>query len=75
MSDEVIPTTYEQWRHCIEGLGRIRLTPTYVRERLQELQDDSHANTKEFTKLYGTDHRRRTIDWFRRAGEELSATS
>ena len=70
-NDDVFPTSYEKWRHCIEVLGGISLTPTYVGERLAELQDGKHAKTREFAKLYGTDHLRRTIAWFRRAADEL----
>ncbi len=70
--DSVIPASYDQWRHCIEVLGRIRLTPTYIKERLTELQDDKHVATKEFAKLYGDDHLKRTIGWFRRAADEIS---
>lgn len=45
MSDVVIPLSYEQWRNCIEIRCNIRLTPTYIRTRLAELQDDKHAKT------------------------------
>lgn len=45
MSDAVIPRSYEQWRNCIEIRCNIRLTPTYIRTRLAELQDDKHAKT------------------------------
>ena len=71
MSDDIFPTSYEQWRHCIEVLGKIQLTPTYIRQRLTELQDDKHAKTREFARLYGTEHLQRTIGWFRRAADEL----
>ena len=72
MNDDVIPTSYEQRRHCIEVRGNIRLTLTYIDERLAELQDGGHAHTREFEELYGTDHLQRTIAWFRRAAGELS---
>ena len=69
---DVLPTSYEQWRHCIEVLGKTPLTRTYIGERLAELEDDKHAKTREFARLYGTDHLQRTIAWFRRAADELS---
>ena len=73
MSDDVvIPNSYEQWRECIEVRGNIRLTPSYINERLSEMQDDKHVQTREFAKLYGNDHLQRTIAWFRRAADELS---
>ena len=71
MSDDVIPHSYEQWRHCIEVRCNIRLTSTYIRERMAELQDDNHAKTKEFASLYGPEHLERIIAWFRRAADEM----
>ena len=72
MSDDVIPLTYEQWRNCIEVRCNIRLTPTFIRARLTELQNDKHAKTREFARLYGGDHLQRTIAWFRRAADEMT---
>ena len=70
MSNDVIPLSYKQWRSCIEVRCKIRLTPTFIRERLAELQDDKQAKTREFARLYGVDHLQRTIAWFRRAADE-----
>lgn len=75
MSDAVIPRSYEQWRNYIEVRCKIRLTPTYIRTRLAELQDDKHAKTREFARLYGSDHLERTIAWFRRAADEMSQST
>ena len=72
MNDDVIPRSYEQWRNCIEVRCKIPLTPAYVHERLVELQDDRHARTREFARLYGADHLERTIVWFRRAANEMT---
>ena len=72
MSDDVIPSSYEQWRNCIEVRCKMRLTPAFIRERLAELQDDKHAKTREFARLYGVDHLQRTITWFRRAADEMA---
>lgn len=72
MSDDIIPLSYERWRHCIEVRCNIRLTPMFIRERLAELQDDKHAKTQEFAKLYGADHLEQTITWFRRAADEMT---
>lgn len=72
MSDDVIPCSYEQWRNYIEVRCKIPLTPTFIHERLAELQDDKHANTRDFARLYGIDHLKRTIAWFRRAADEMT---
>ena len=53
MSDIVFPTTYEEWRHCIEELGGISLNRSYIDKRLAELEDGQHTKTREFEKLYG----------------------
>lgn len=70
--DDAFPTTYEQWRHCLEVRGRVRLTPGFVSDRLSEMQDPSSAKTREFARLYGNEHLERVIAWFRRATKELS---
>lgn len=72
MSDDVIPLSYEQWRHCIEVRCQIRLTSAFIRERLAELQEEKHEKTREFARLYGADHLERTIAWFRRAADEMT---
>ncbi|QDU04403.1 hypothetical protein V6x_41310 [Gimesia chilikensis] len=68
----VIPATYEQWRNLIEGRCHIRLTPTYIRDRLTELQDGTHVKTRDFASLYGDEQLQRTIAWFKRAANELT---
>ncbi|MEM8734035.1 MAG: hypothetical protein AAGG44_07430, partial [Planctomycetota bacterium] len=66
MSDEVtIPASYNQWRHFIEVTCRIKLTKSFLDDRLAELQNGDHSKTKEFARLYGADHLERTVSWFR----------
>ena len=68
MSNEnVIPETYDQWRYCIEVLGKVELTPAYLSERLAVLEDHDHIECKKFAKLYGQEQLQRTVSWFRRA--------
>ena len=71
--DFIIPSSYEQWRHCIEVRCNLSLTTTYIEERLTELQDSKNAKTKKFRELYGAEQLQSTIEWFRRAGEEKKA--
>ena len=75
MNDDVIPTSYDQWRHCIEVRCNIRLTPKYIDQRLSELQNNDHAKTREFAELYGADQLERTIAWFRQASDEVASQS
>ncbi len=73
MSDDyIIPTTYVQWRQCIEVRCNIPLTPDYISGRLTELQDGKHPKTKQFRKLYGAEHLEHIIGWFQRAAEEVA---
>ena len=71
MNEDPIPTSYEQWRQCIEVRCRIPLTSGYIGKRLSELQDDNHVLTKEFVRFYGSDQLQWTTTWFRRASDEL----
>ncbi|MEM7315912.1 MAG: hypothetical protein AAF497_22480 [Planctomycetota bacterium] len=72
MSDaDAFPTSYEQWRHCIEVRGKIKLTSSYISQRLTEMQNEKHANTIEFAKLYGNERLQQTIKWFQRAASEV----
>ncbi len=71
-TENVIPTSYAEWRHCIEAIGGIRLTADYVEKRITSLEDRKLSSTKEFEKLYGTHHLERTIAWFRKASQELA---
>ena len=70
-SENVIPRSYEQWRYCIEVLGKIKLTPTYLNERLAIFTDAENSECKRFAQLYGEDHLQRTVTWFQRAGKEI----
>lgn len=72
MSDDLIPNSYQQWRHCIEVRCGIKLTPSFIDKRLKELQDGNHVRTKEFAKLYGAQQLKRTITWFRQASGDQS---
>lgn len=65
-------TNYQEWRECIEVHCGIPLTPKFIDERLKELKDGSHAKTREFERLYGTDHLQMTIAWFEQAGKDAA---
>ena len=44
----MIPSTYEEWRHCIQHICRIPLTPEFVATRIRELQDTQLHSTSQF---------------------------
>ena len=68
-SNNIIPATYEQWRHCIEVRCKVPLTANYISERLTELEDGANPKTKNFAELYGADYLQQVIVWFRQASE------
>jgi hypothetical protein len=68
----VIPTSYAEWRHCIEVQCHQPLTPEYIAGRLAALNNPNDAHTRDFTRLYGEAHRCAVAGWFERAASEAS---
>lgn len=71
MSD-LIPRSYEDWRHCITHICGIPLTEPYIRQRIHALNDGRDHMTAGFVQLYGEAHRKQTLAWFERALEEVT---
>jgi hypothetical protein len=71
--DEVIPTSYASWRHCIEVKCGIALTAEYVEKRIRVLADPGQEETQRFARTYGPEHLKQVISWFRLA--RASATT
>lgn len=69
----VIPTRYEEWRHCIQDICRIPLTPEFVDTRLRELADPGLHSTQQFLRHYGPEHLARVRAWFEQAARTLAA--
>ncbi|MEM6618772.1 MAG: hypothetical protein AAF631_05655 [Pseudomonadota bacterium] len=67
-----VPTTYEEWKHCITVKCEIRLTAAYVRERIASLSDEQDFHTQRFVDRWGAAHHARTLEWFHEAAAELS---
>ena len=61
-----IPTTYEEWVHCITEKGKIPLTPEFARQRIASLGDANSPEATQFARLYGEAHRAQIVAWFRR---------
>lgn len=68
-----VPTTYEEWKHCITVKCNIPLTSGYVAERLAALNDRSDYHTKKFIDYWGSAHHARTVAWFEQAAKELAS--
>ncbi len=67
-----MPENYSDWQQSITGVCQIKLTPEFINQRLNELQNAKNRNTKEFVKLYGDEHLERVTSWFERAKEEVA---
>ncbi|MEM9393029.1 MAG: hypothetical protein AAGA38_04175 [Pseudomonadota bacterium] len=68
-----VPTTYEDWKHCITVKCDIPLTPTYVAERIAALNDRTDYHTQKFIDRWGPAHHARTVAWFEQAAKELAS--
>ncbi len=55
--------SYEEWRYCIEVKCGVPLTQTFVRSRIEELNDAENKHTKEFVKLYGEPYKNKILEW------------
>jgi hypothetical protein len=64
MKKTFIPTTYEEWRHCINVECGIELTSEYIAGRISALKDDKDYHTQQIVKLYGQEHLDRVQNWF-----------
>jgi len=68
----IVPTTYDEWKHCITVSCNIPLTPDYVQERIVELSDTSNYHTQKYIERWGTRQHAKTLGWFKQAAAELS---
>ncbi|MEM6635607.1 MAG: hypothetical protein AAF667_06910 [Pseudomonadota bacterium] len=68
-----VPTTYDEWKHCITVKCDIPLTPSYVQERIAALGDDKDYHTQKFIERWGPAHHARTLAWFRQAADDLDS--
>lgn len=68
-----VPSNYEEWKHCITVKCDIPLTASYVEERLSALMNDGDYQTQKFKDRWGAKHHARTVEWFKRAKDELAA--
>ncbi|MEO1420570.1 MAG: hypothetical protein AAFU66_06420 [Pseudomonadota bacterium] len=71
MKYDIIPSNYEEWRHCITVECGIPLTADFIATRLKVWNDVNVQETARFRALYGDTHWRAVIGWFERAGREL----
>lgn len=68
-----VPTTYEEWKHCITVKCRVPLTPAYVEERIAALTSEQDYKTQMFIERWGAAQHEQTLAWFRQAADELKS--
>lgn len=71
MNIAMIPSSYEEWRHCITVVCKQPINAAFIDDRLKALNDSSDFMTKRFVELYGDAQRKRTIQWFEKAKAQL----
>lgn len=67
----MIPNNYYEWRECIEIKCGISLSNAYIDQRVAELNDTAHSNTREFIDKYGEAYRQQIVKWFIQAAQHL----
>jgi hypothetical protein len=59
----MLPTTFQQWHHCMVHECKIELTQAFARQRLAVYEDRQHPETLQFIALYGEQHLQNIINW------------
>lgn len=72
MKTDIIPKSYESWRHCITVICQQELNLPYIEMRIQALNTPSDHMTQRFVQLYGEQQRIMTLEWFEKAKNALS---
>jgi hypothetical protein len=72
MAENILPSSYEEWRHCITVKCKVALTAEYVERRIATLRDAGADETQTFRRLYGDGHWRAVLGWFERARTEIN---
>lgn len=70
----MIPTTYDEWRHCIEQICRIPLTADFIARRLSELNNPQLHSTEQLYRCYGPAHVEAIRGWFRQAAQQADVS-
>jgi hypothetical protein len=74
MSPPLIPTSYEQWKHCITVLCRIPLSAGFIENRLASLRNPAEFETRKFVATWGEEHRLQVVSWFESARRKFGVT-
>lgn len=69
MKTPIIPSNYEQWKHCIVKDCGIPLTTPFIEARIAAMNDVNNEYTRQFLKCYGKTHYENTKHWLKQAKE------
>ena len=69
-TDEVIPTHYASWKHCITVHCGLSLTPELARTRITALENTAGEEAQRFIRCYGEEHYQRVLTWWRQVLDE-----
>jgi len=75
MMEGPIPMSYAEWHHCITVECGLRLTTSFIDERLAAMQNANDFRTKQFVELYGLQHHQNVLSWFQLAREKASESA
>ena len=71
MEQSVIPTNFNEWKHCIEVDCGLALTPEFIEQRIAALENAKDYYTERFLKLYGQPYLDQVLTWFKQAQQSL----
>ncbi|MEN0003345.1 MAG: hypothetical protein AAF798_04355 [Bacteroidota bacterium] len=63
----MVPTTFDEWKHCIVEKCKIKLTKHFVANRLKVYENSNNPETRQFVALYGEQHLNNVIYWLKKA--------
>ena len=68
-----VPTTYDEWEHCITVQCGIPLTAEFVADRIAAMENPSDFHTQKFIEQWCEAHHAQTLAWFKQAEGRLTA--
>ncbi|MEO0341355.1 MAG: hypothetical protein AAF242_19365 [Bacteroidota bacterium] len=68
----MIPTSFSEWKNCIENDCKIKITRNFVDTRLKVYQNKRNPETIKFVSLYGEQHLNNIIFWLEKSAKEIA---
>ena len=67
----LIPSTYDEWRHCIEVKCQISLSENFCKERIKDLTEGKSRYATTFREQYGDHYTNEVVSWYQKALNSL----